>query len=221
MINQEVIVQIMTVPWQRSVRAIGRYKRSAQLMPPIIIGSSTPSLQMNHAHHRCALQALRSALAHHSPTIARPRHTHRNQTGRGSSYGRPTGSDCHLGWACPQVRQPSRRAWRHHVRVVRDRRVDGRSSGSGEMILAWLSHGVTFFAQYTHLISEIVEQRERGNRFFRGSEGERQKGGDTNRRSWYACRSAGTCESDDTRENSAPMTAASSTAIAAPCARYG
>jgi hypothetical protein len=121
---------------------------------------------MNHAHHRCALQALRPALAHHSTTIARPRHTHHNQTGCGSSYGRPTGSDCHLGWACPQVQQPSRRAWRHRGRVDRGRRVDGRSSGSSGMILASLSHGVTFFAQVSTLISEIVEQRERDEIFF-------------------------------------------------------
>jgi hypothetical protein len=46
------------------------------------------------------------------------------------------------------------------------------------MILAWLSHGVTFFTQVYSLISEIVEQRERGSRFFRGSEGERQKKGE-------------------------------------------
>jgi hypothetical protein len=136
------------------------------VMPPIIIGSSTPSLQMNHAYHRCALQALRSALAHHSPTIARPPHTHHNQTGCGSSYGQPTGSDCHLGWACPRVRQPSRRAWRHRVRVDRVRRVDGRFSGSGGMILEWLSHGVTFFTQEFTLVSKIVEQREMDNIFF-------------------------------------------------------
>jgi hypothetical protein len=126
-------------------------------LPPIIIGSSTPSLQINHAHRRRALQALRSSLAHHSPTIARLQYTHHNQTGCGSSYGQPIGSDCHLGWACPQVRQPSRRAWRHRVPVDRDRRLDGRSSGLSGMILALPSHGVTFFAEVLALISEIVE----------------------------------------------------------------
>ena len=164
MISQGVIVQVIAVPWQRSMRTMGignivNYERSAQLIPPIIIGSSTTPLQRNHAHNRCALRALRSARAHHSPTIARPQHTHHNQTGCDSSYGQPIGSDCHLGWACPQVRQPSRRAWRHRVRVVRDRRVDGRFSGSGEMILAWLSHGVTFIAQVPTLISEFSAAR--------------------------------------------------------------
>jgi hypothetical protein len=153
-------------------RQYSRHEPSAQLLvSPIIIGSSTPSLQMDHAHHCCALQALRFALAHHSPTIARPRHTHHNQTGCGSSYGQPTGSDCRLGWACPQPRQTSRRAWRHRVPVDLDRRVDGRSSGSGGMILGWLSHGVTFLAQGYTLISEIVEIE-----IFRGSEGGSKKG---------------------------------------------
>ena len=107
----------------------------------------TPSLHVNHqVYHRCAFQALRSSLAHHSPTIAQLRHMHHNQTVCGSSYGQPIGSDCHLGWACHQVRHPSQRAWRRRVPVDRDRRVDGRSSGSGGMIPAWLSHGVTFCA---------------------------------------------------------------------------
>ena len=41
----------------------------------------------------------------------------------------------------------------------------------------------------------------------------------THRRSSYACRRAGTCESEETYESRAPRTAASSIAIAAPWAR--
>ena len=41
----------------------------------------------------------------------------------------------------------------------------------------------------------------------------------TNRRSSYACRRAGACEIDETYDNRAPMTAASSMAIATFCAQ--
>jgi hypothetical protein len=40
------------------------------------------------------------------------------------------------------------------------------------MILASLSHGVTFFTNVFALISEIAEQKGRDNGFFRGSKGE-------------------------------------------------
>jgi hypothetical protein len=45
------------------------------------------------------------------------------------------------------------------------------------------------------------------------------RGGMVYRRSWYAWRRAGTCFKDERRENRSPRTAASSMAIAAPCAR--
>jgi hypothetical protein len=113
-----------------------------------MIGFSTPSLQMNHAVPFERFDLL-------SPTTRPP----------SLDLGiriivkldvvlRPVGPLVRNAiWDGPALKFSS-----HRGRVDRGRRVDGRSSGSSGMVLASLSHGVTFFAQVSTLISEIVER---------------------------------------------------------------